>query len=1836
MKRKTSILLLAGVGLAFTALAQNNFSCATDLLHHQALQEPGFFQQHQNLEHQAWLYFREPAAAKTSQVLTIPVVVHLIHDNGPENLSDAAVQQAIQWLNDAFANQGAYDQGSGTDAGIRFCLARRTPDNQPTNGITRDQSPLTEFTIEGQQSTLKNLNRWEPKDYLNIWVVRSICSAVSGCGISAYAYFPAYHGSNLDGVVAEPGSFGLSPAGTAVLAHEVGHYLGLYHTFEGGCSNDDCLQQGDRVCDTPPDQSTAGVPCDQTVNTCPADALPDMTWNFLDYGNFACWHDFTEGQAARMNFFLSGARQSLLDSKGCLPPCPLPTVAAFTPGDTTIVAGQALQFDNSSQNAATFSWLLNGVPFSSQQQAAWLFDKTGVFTVQLLAQPVEEQLCWPATAQSTVNVLCPVKAGFTVSNFSPVKNEPVFMVNTSQNSTQFEWFINGVSQGAVLDSAIFSPPGIYVVELQAGNGDCQDKVKVILTVRDSCKNSVFQYALPQGNYSNGYWNSGRVVVLKDGNALLGGSTGYSGQKKQVLFSKITPDGALLWSKALGDTVLSADVFALQPVADGGFAAVTLIGDVNYKPEQSGVMKLSSKGDLLWYRYFLSDSAEFVLRDLVCDPDGSIVACGRTYKPTGGGILIVKFDPDGNLVWDKVYRPGPDAFREGTTIARTSGGDYVIGGHITGTSQIDCIVLKIDADGEIIWNKKLASALNDGLARVKVLTDGTILLAGAIHPLGSGIGTLSRGWLARMSPEGQMLWSRRFFLSGQIEVYLSDVEQGPGNGFTGVGMAADGDLPGGQEHGGIFFFDSVGQALWVQRYHHDDLPNGTYLTDIETAPGGGFYMLSWDYVLPNLTRARWLLKTDDAGFSGDCLPEILTPNSVNFPMTVSTDTYSPFAAPPLLSAVFQANDKTLPLDTICAPECQIKSEICGNNLDDEGDGLFDCLDPDCACSEDICSPGEARIWYFGDHAGLDFRTEPPTVLTNGESKNDLTNAATICDAAGSLLFYTDGFNVYNRSHYVMPNGVFDPFLLFSDRDVYIIPHPGQNGIYYVFTGSGTGVYYSMIDLKLDNGQGDIVPGQKEILLLPDIPNPAIRMTAIRSCAPGGYWLICKTLGVNSVFHAFRIDQNGINPDPVNSDDLEHLNPYRPIKISPDGKRVARAGDGPSVLLYDFDLQTGKITSPVQLSLPGTDKSRGIEFSPGGRFLYASSKEELPATKKSRVFQFDLYAGDTKAINASRILVSSGNSAISSNSHFGYMQLGPDGKIYISTEAQVGQPLPFLHVIHQPDRPAPACHLQEKGMLLTGTPGTRGGLSNAVQSLFARPFIAIANPAPDTVCLQDSIYTYGLRKTGCFNYKSVSWTLEGLSGSLDTDSVSCRIHFTAPGQGRLLVTAHTECGIAADTLNIVVAEPSDKILDLGPDQAVCDNSIFTFNAGSGFERYRWQDGSPDSLFTTLLPGQYRVEVWDACGNRQADSVSISIAPGTILDLGEDRQICPGQSTTFERPAVFSTWQWTPGNFLPCDTCAMVTVAPAATTTWTVVAQTDFGCISVDTLTFFIGDTLFMSIDTGVCIDKTIELFGINLPADTTVQFFFPAQGVGCDTLFTVNILGFEAPFLLLDTTICKGEVVTFHQAVWPADTAATVMIPGLNSECDSVVTVQVHSFPPLAVTLPPDTTLRLGASLTLNSKSSGTAPLSLTWSPGGGLSCASCPDPLASPLQTTLYTLTAVDANGCAARDSVLISVDSRCSVIIPNAFTPNGDGINDRFYPKADPCVRNVRVWRIVSRWGERVFEQQNSPPNDPGLGWDGRRGNGEEFPSDVLAWYVELEYYDGRMETRKGDVALLR
>ncbi|MBK9416391.1 MAG: hypothetical protein IPN62_03660 [Flavobacteriales bacterium] len=316
--------------------------CGADELHQERLVvDPGYAARHEAFE-RGILQRADGThlAHRDGEVLMVPVVVHIIHDNGAENLLDAQVLAAIQYLNDGFANVGLFDPLTGVDVGIQFCMAQRTPDGLATNGIVRVQSVLTDLVMEDQDAALKDLSRWTPTEYLNIWVVNSITSIAQGPGVAGYATLPGSHGQANDGIVVEANGFGSTVNDTKVTVHEVGHYLGLYHTFQGECANSDCQQQGDRVCDTPPDGSTSIVNCGSSINTCTTDAddtslnnpfrpvalgglgdQNDMFINHMDYGDIACHSAFTEGQKLRMRNALTSIRSSLLSSLACQTPC---------------------------------------------------------------------------------------------------------------------------------------------------------------------------------------------------------------------------------------------------------------------------------------------------------------------------------------------------------------------------------------------------------------------------------------------------------------------------------------------------------------------------------------------------------------------------------------------------------------------------------------------------------------------------------------------------------------------------------------------------------------------------------------------------------------------------------------------------------------------------------------------------------------------------------------------------------------------------------------------------------------------------------------------------------------------------------------------------------------------------------------------------------------------------------------------------------------------------------------------------------------------------------------------------------------------------------------------------------------------------------------------------------------------------------------------------------------------------------------------------------------------------------------------------------------------------
>lgn len=318
-------------------------------------------------------------------VKRIPVVFHIIHDNGVENIDDSLLTQQIDILNETFRKiSGSIGDGNGVDTEIEFCLATIDPNGNATNGITRTQSVCTDDGIAGCENP-SDVIFWgtAQRQYLNIWVLRNIVGASGKGGIFAHAMVQYnYVGRN-------------SIFNGRIVTHEVGHWLGLYHTFHGGCGTTDCVSSGDYVCDTPP-VASANYGCPSGVNSCSNDNpdLDDRIDNYMDYST-NCSNAFTQGQKDRMHSTVETINKKMysaanLASTGCegcsSPPCvPL---ADFYSDKTILATGDTVWFaDNTYNTPTSWTWSFPGGTASSTttQNPYVVYNSQGTYNVTLTA-----------------------------------------------------------------------------------------------------------------------------------------------------------------------------------------------------------------------------------------------------------------------------------------------------------------------------------------------------------------------------------------------------------------------------------------------------------------------------------------------------------------------------------------------------------------------------------------------------------------------------------------------------------------------------------------------------------------------------------------------------------------------------------------------------------------------------------------------------------------------------------------------------------------------------------------------------------------------------------------------------------------------------------------------------------------------------------------------------------------------------------------------------------------------------------------------------------------------------------------------------------------------------------------------------------------------------------------------------------------------------------------------------------------------------------------------------------------------------------------------------------
>ncbi len=487
-------------------------------------------------------------------------------------------------------------------------------------------------------------------------------------------------------------------------------------------------------------------------------------------------------------------------------------------------------------------------------------------------------------------------------------------------------------------------------------------------------------------------------------------------------------------------------------------------------------------------------------------------------------------------------------------------------------------------------------------------------------------------------------------------------------------------------------------------------------------------------------------------------------------------------------------------------------------------------------------GEANHWFFGNGAGLVFDNLTGTVTASAAAASTISTnegCSSISDVNGNLLFYTDGRNVWDANHQIMPNADYnnDTGLLgdpSSTSSALIVPRPGNLNQYYVFTvdephhnngwaypdqgpsnnagtpinfysegatsvvpgaddGYNNGLNYTLIDLTLNGGNGDVDVNEKNVHLITydtsDSEEPKFKcsekITAVEHGDGQSYWLITHFM---DTFYAFRVDASGVNTTPVESvtTPLITTNGYRRnaigyLKSSPDGSKLVAAHNqngltqgeydfnSGSAWLYDFDNSTGVVSNPLEL-ISGIS-FYGVAFSQDSKITYVSGG--------NAVRQYNLDAPD---ISLSETVLHSGSGFI------GAMQLGPDGKIYICNSSNSSA----LDVIVSPDIVGVDANYQPFAQpLASGTFATLG-LPPFIQSFL------VANIQYDNDCLgQTTNFSISTSEA----ILSINWDFgDGQSSNLTNPSNT----YASAGDYTVTVTIVTETETQVSTTDLTIYE------------------------------------------------------------------------------------------------------------------------------------------------------------------------------------------------------------------------------------------------------------------------------------------------------------------------------------------------------------------------------------------------------------------------------------------------
>ncbi len=496
-----------------------------------------------------------------------------------------------------------------------------------------------------------------------------------------------------------------------------------------------------------------------------------------------------------------------------------------------------------------------------------------------------------------------------------------------------------------------------------------------------------------------------------------------------------------------------------------------------------------------------------------------------------------------------------------------------------------------------------------------------------------------------------------------------------------------------------------------------------------------------------------------------------------------------------------------------------------------------------------------------------------------------------------------------------------------------------------------------------------------------------------------------------------------------------------------------------------------------------------------------------------------------------------------------------------------------------------------------------------------------------------------------------------------------------------------------VTVIVRPFAIPVVQITPDTTICANGVIQLFAGGGNNvfSYNWDSSQPglscyESCFNPIATPSdtttYVVTVTNQYGCSNQGSVTISILDETQPFVGEDRTICEGGSVQLNT-SMGNNPIWLVADGLSCTVCPDPIASPDEETTYYVQVTTDNGCEIQDTLVVSIMNS--EDLDAGenieICRGETIELSGsgegdvvwspnINMtnpnsynpevsPTSNTTYFMSVTNG-DCTLRDSVLVTVTDKTDIEIeDITICEGEeeelivegradtynwspssdlsnLTIGNPIASPTNTTTFTVIATLATCEPDTESVVVNVIPAPIISMNEVISYFPGQNVELDVMVDEQGIFAYNWSPNTGISCITCSNPVVSPLGSESYTVIVTDMEtGCSSEKSVQFEMLDDCPedlISVPNIFTPNEDGVNDKIGIFLSSTLSNeIFSYRIFNRWGSMVFET-----TDSNEGWDGTF-NGREMPEGVYIYLVEApcELEGGRI-VKKGDFLLLR